>query len=125
MRVDFEWNKPVSQIAKDIINSDVQLFMANECKRQMMPYVPAQNLVLAQNVSLYVEDNMGVVEYRSPYAHYQWKENCMCPLLPEAPGPQKASIKSLPGNRCNSPTSAILLQPPIGRKPCGRQREMP
>lgn len=39
----------------------------------MDPYVPADNLALAQNVSLYVEKDMGVVEYRSPYAHYQWK----------------------------------------------------
>lgn len=73
MRVDFEWNKPVSQIAKEIINSDVQLFLANECKRQMEPYVPAQNLILAQNVSVYTEDDRGIVEYRSPYSHYQWE----------------------------------------------------
>ena len=73
MRVDFEWKKPTPQIAKEIINSDVQLFMANEAKRLMDPYVPARNLMLAQNVSIYAEDDEGIVHYRSPYAHYQYK----------------------------------------------------
>ena len=73
MRVDFEWKKRPSQIAKEIINSDVQLFMANEAKRLMNPYVPADKLMLAQNVSIYTEDDQGIVEYRSPYAHYQYK----------------------------------------------------
>lgn len=73
MRIDFEWNKQPDQIVKERINSNTQLFMANEAKRFMDPYVPANNLVLAQNVSLYVEGDNGVVEYRSPYAHYQYK----------------------------------------------------
>ena len=73
MRVDFEWKKKPSKIAKEMINSDVRLFMANEAKRLMNPYVPAQNLVLAQNVSVYTEDDQGIVEYRSPYAHYQYE----------------------------------------------------
>lgn len=73
MRVDFEWKKRPSQIAKEIINSDVRLFMANEAKRLMDPYVPADKLMLAQNVSVYNEDDEGIVEYRSPYAHYQYK----------------------------------------------------
>ena len=37
------------------------------------PYVPAQNLILSQNVSVYTEDDRGIVEYRSPYSHYQWE----------------------------------------------------
>lgn len=73
MRVDFEWNKQPDQIVKERINSNTQLFMANEAKRFMDPYVPANNLVLAQSVSLYVEGDTGVIEYRSPYAHYQYK----------------------------------------------------
>ena len=73
MRVEFEWKKRPSQIAKEIINSDVQLFMANEAKRLMDPYVPARNMMLSENVSIYTEDDQGIVEYRSPYAHYQYK----------------------------------------------------
>lgn len=71
-RVDFEWKKKPDKIVKEIINDDLHLFMANEMKRFMDPYVPAQNLVLAQNVSIYTEREVGVVEYRSPYAHYQY-----------------------------------------------------
>lgn len=74
MRIDFEWNKPEPQISGEVTKGEKGLlFLANEAKRLMDPYVPADNLMLAQDVSLYVENGMGVVEYRSPYAHYQWK----------------------------------------------------
>lgn len=73
MRVEFEWNRSPERIIQDIDNDDTLLFLANECKRQMDPYVPADNLVLAQNVRMYVEDGQGCVEYLSPYAHYQWE----------------------------------------------------
>lgn len=72
-RVDFEWKKKPDKIVKEIINNDAQLFMANEMKRLMDPYVPAQNMVLAQDVSIYTEKDAGIVEYRSPYAHYQYE----------------------------------------------------
>ena len=38
----------------------------------MNPYVPADSLVLAQNVRTYVEGGKGIVHYQSPYAHYQY-----------------------------------------------------
>lgn len=82
MRIDFEWNKEPDQITKEIIDSDTRLFMANEAKRFMDPYVPADNLVLAQNVSIYTEKDVGVVEYRSPYAHYQWEGELYGPNYP-------------------------------------------
>ena len=50
MKVDFEWNRPVQTIAGDIIDEDVQLFTANEAKRLMDKYVPADELMLAQNM---------------------------------------------------------------------------
>lgn len=74
VKVSFSWAKPVSQVLNRITGGDkAQLFMANECKRQMDPYVPAQNMVLAQNVRTYVEKGIGIVEYTSPYAHFQWE----------------------------------------------------
>lgn len=74
MRIDFEWNKMIPQISGEVTKGEKGLlFLANEAKRLMDPYVPANNLILAQNVSLYVENDMGIVEYRSPYAHYQWE----------------------------------------------------
>lgn len=96
MRVDFEWKKRPSQIAKEIINSDVQLFTANEAKRLMDPYVPARNLVLAQNVSIYTEDDQGIVEYRSPYAHYQYKGIVYGPNYPVKEGGVIVGWKSPP-----------------------------
>lgn len=74
MRLEFEWHKSIPQISGEATKGEKGLlFLANEAKRLMDPYVPADNLVLAQNVSLYVEKGMGIVEYRSPYAHYQWE----------------------------------------------------
>lgn len=73
MKIDFEWKKTMLQIVRDRINSNTMLFAANECKRHMDKYIPAKNLVLAQEVSLYEEDGISIVEYRSPYAHYQWE----------------------------------------------------
>lgn len=72
MKMDFLWNRPVSEIEYERSGGDDgRLFLANECKRLMDPYVPARNLVLAQNVRVYVQDKSGHVHYRSPYAHYQ------------------------------------------------------
>lgn len=74
MQLDFMWLKPISQIAKDKLGGDAgQLFLANEAKRLMDPYVPADTMALAQNTRVYVESGNGIVEYMSPYAHYQYK----------------------------------------------------
>lgn len=70
--VDFVWEKSIDQVINDRINSNTQLFMANEFKKLMDPYVPADQLILAQDVMIYTEGDHGVVEYRSPYAHYQF-----------------------------------------------------
>lgn len=69
----FKWDKPVDKIAEDITGGDKgALFLANEAKRLMDPYVPANDLVLAQKVDTYVKNRNGIVEYLSPYAHYQY-----------------------------------------------------
>lgn len=74
MKTEFVWTRPVNQIIEEKTKGDAGLlFLANEAKRMMDPYVPANNLVLAQNVRTYTEGNMGIVEYNSPYAHYQWR----------------------------------------------------
>ena len=48
----------------------------------MDPYVPADSLALAQNVSVHVEGDTGVIEYQSPYAHYQYKGVAYGPNYP-------------------------------------------
>lgn len=74
MKVTLEWNKPKRKIADEACGgSRGLLFLANEAKRLMEPYVPADTMVLAQNVRTYTEQDAGIVEYMSPYAHYQFE----------------------------------------------------
>lgn len=74
MKAAFKWNKSINAIAKDKTGGKSGLvFLANEAKRLMDPYVPANNMVLAQNVRVYAEGNRGIVHYLSPYAHYQYE----------------------------------------------------
>lgn len=79
MKVDFQWNKNPDQICNDMVGrNDVQIFMANEVKRFMTPYVPAKNLVLAEkDVRVYVEQGKGIVHYLSPYARFQFEGKVM------------------------------------------------
>ena len=74
MKVTLKWNKSINAIVKDKTGGKSGLvFLANEAKRLMDPYVPANNMVLAQNVRVYAEGNKGIVHYLSPYAHYQYE----------------------------------------------------
>ena len=71
MRLSFEgfaWDRHPDRIAEEVTGGDRGvLFLANEAKKLMDPYVPAANLILAQRVSTYVKDGHGIVEYLSPY----------------------------------------------------------
>lgn len=73
MKIDFKWKKSEEEIAYEKTGGDkARLFLANEAKRLMDPYVPFDNGVLSQNVSVYLKDNKGIVHYKTPYAHYQY-----------------------------------------------------
>ena len=85
-----------------------QLFMANEAKRLMNPYVPALNMGLSQNVRTYVKNGSGVVHYLSPYAKYQYKGVLMVSRLTGSPwakvGESKVTTgKSLKYNKSRHP----------------------
>ena len=74
MKVDFEWNDTVQNIAWEKTGgSKGRLFFANEARRLMDPYVPADNLVLAGLVAVYTEDKKAIIEYLAPYANYQYQ----------------------------------------------------
>jgi hypothetical protein len=76
MDVTFKWTRSKRKIAEDVSGCHDHgslLFLATVADRLMMPYVPARNLILSQNTNVYVENNHGVVEYNSPYAHYQYE----------------------------------------------------
>ena len=79
MDVEFNWNKPVKQVAEEKAGGKKGLlFLANEATRLMDPYVPADNLLLAQNVRTYVAGEQGIVHYLSPYAHYRAATDRVC-----------------------------------------------
>ena len=79
---DFVWERSPEQVAGRIVSPDVRLFAANEAKRFMDSYVPADTLALAQNTSVYVQGDEGIVEYHSPYAHYQYVGQVYGPNYP-------------------------------------------
>ncbi len=96
MKMDFKWNKPIPKIAKEVTGGDrTLLFMANEAKRLMDPYVPAKNLVLARNVRTYVEGGEGVVHYLSPYARFQHEGLLMVSRITGSPWATKGESKVL------------------------------
>ena len=102
MSVIFKWNKPIVQIAKEATGgSETLLFMANEAKRLMEPYVPAQNMVLSQNVKTYVEDGHGIVHYQSPYACYQHEGYLMVSRITGSPWARKGESKVVTGRKLN------------------------
>lgn len=97
MDMKFQWLKSTNQIIKEkIVGNDTTLFLANEAKRLMDPYVPADDLVLAQNVRIYVENGCGVVEYNSPYAHYQYEGEVYGPNYPLISGGEVIGYRSPP-----------------------------
>lgn len=78
MKMSFRLNKPVQQISDRVTGGDAgQLFLANEAKKLMDPYVPALNLGLSRNVRVYVEGGKGIVHYLSPHARYQFQGKVM------------------------------------------------
>ncbi len=107
MKTEFKWNKPPAQIAEEASGgNEGLLFLANEAKRLMDPYVPADTLVLAQNVRTYVEGDVGIVHYQSPYAHYQYEGVAYGPNYPimdggEVMGFYSPPHKTLTGQKLN------------------------
>lgn len=76
--LDFQWEKPFKQIIEEASGGDqTKLFMANEAKRLMNPYLPANNLAMSKAVSVYMEQGQGIVHYLSPYARFQFEGNVM------------------------------------------------
>lgn len=98
MDVDFKWNKPVVQITREATGGDrTLLFMANEAKRLMDPYVPALNMVLSQNIRTYIEGDCGIVHYLSPYAGYQHEGILMVSRITGSPWARHGESKVVTG----------------------------
>lgn len=100
MGIEFRWNRPVPEIVKGATGGDkTLLFMANEAKRLMDPYVPALNLALAQNVRTYVEGGHGIVHYLSPYARYQHEGYLMVSRITGSPWARQGESKVQTGRK--------------------------
>ena len=75
MKISLKWNKPKAKITEEATGGTPgRLFLANEAKRLMDPYVPADSLFLAQNVRTYVENGAGIVEYVSSITGSAWSK---------------------------------------------------
>lgn len=102
MKVDFNWKRSVEAISTDYTGKKTQLFLANEAKRLMDPYVPALNLMLARNVRVYVENGKGIVHYLSPHARYNFEGKVMVAKRPGLKGSAKIVLQ--PGKDLNYST---------------------
>lgn len=106
MSTEMHWNKPIPQIVREATgNKRTLLFMAQEAKRLMDPYVPARNMVLSRNVRTYVEDDHGVVHYLSPYARFQHEGYLMVSRITGSPWAEKGESKVVTGTRLNYSTA--------------------
>ena len=96
------WNRPIPQIVREATgDKKTLLFMAQEARRLMDPYVPARNMVLSRNVRTYVEDDHGVVHYLSPYARFQYEGYLMVSRITGSPWAAKGESKVVTGTRLN------------------------
>ncbi len=74
MDYSLRWNDSINNIARAHSGGrQGMLHLANAAARLMAPYVPADNLVLAQNLRITADEKAGHILYNSPYAHYQYK----------------------------------------------------
>ena len=97
MRINFEWNDSPDQIArKNLGGKKGMIFLASTAARFMDPYVPADNLVLAQNIDITADEEAGHITYNSPYAHYQYMGEVYGPNIPIFDGEELMGFWSPP-----------------------------
>ena len=104
--VEFHWNKPIPSIVQEATGGKkTLLFMATEAKRLMEPFVPAKNLVLAANARTYVEVNVGIVHYASPYANFQHEGLVMVSRITGSPYARHGESKVVTGRHLKYSTA--------------------
>lgn len=90
------FDTPINLAKKHAGGKKINLWFANTCRRFMDPYVPADNLILAQNVDIDADENSGYITYKSPYAHYQWEGELYGPSFPVMEGGEVVGFWSPP-----------------------------
>lgn len=97
MDIDINWHLPPGLMGKRKVQGKKNLlFLANECRRLMDPYVPAQNMMLSQNVETYSDSETGYIKYNSPYAHYQYEGEVYGPNYPVIEAGEVIGFRSPP-----------------------------
>lgn len=72
--IRIDWRKPIPALTEEALGRETQLFAANEFKRIMEPYVPADSgVILASSARVTATARSGSVIYNTPYAHYQYE----------------------------------------------------
>lgn len=93
--IEFQWDGSLEAVAEKKTGGKAgMLFLANEAARLMDPYVPADNLVLAQNVRIDADKKSGGITYLSPYAHYQYEGEVYGPNYPIVDGNENTGWRS-------------------------------
>lgn len=103
MGISFKWNRPQNEIINEKIGGDkIQLYLANEARKAMAPYVPetyGSGAHMVANVRTYVEDGKGIVHYLSPYARFQYHGKLM--------------LSSITGSAWSRGESKVLTDKPL------------
>ena len=96
MRIELQMDSGKEIAGRKVQGREKMLYLATVCKRFMDPYVPAMNLVLAQNVRITSTANHGEITYNSPYANYQYEGEVYGPNYPVYKNGELIGFKSPP-----------------------------
>lgn len=106
MKVDFRWNRNESQILNLATGGNgTQLFIANEAKKLMDPYVPMRFGFLHKNVSVGADSGGGYVHYKEPYANFQYYGIVMTGVNSHSPYAKHAEKKETKGRKIKHSTA--------------------
>lgn len=73
MNIGVKWKRsPGDIVSMKTKRTQGLLWLGNEFKKLLDPYVPADTGTLSTNVKVTADDKKTVIRYASPYAHYQY-----------------------------------------------------
>lgn len=84
--------RPAGEIVGRILGDDTRLYANTRLHALCDPYTPMDSGMLSQNVEITPE----YVQYKSPYAHYQWEGKVYGPNIPITEDGQMVGFYSPP-----------------------------
>ncbi len=108
MKITVEANldKTPEQIVHRIFDDETMIYVHTQLKRFCTPYVPREEGILNDSAVPTPE----YLEYRGPYAHYQWEGEVYGPNFPIYENGVFAGFRS-PKNKSKHPTGRELQHP--------------